>query len=216
MPYHVVKQGECLSSIARRFGFSNWRTIYDHIENTEFRQLRPNPNLLYPGDRLFIPEREQREERGATEQRHRFKRRGEPTRLKIRLIDSEGEPLTNKRCLLEAGSGRNEAPTDDEGCIEINIPPETESGILLLHADTDSGEDEWMWNLQLGHLDPIDEVSGVQGRLNNLGFDCGPVDGISGPRTEAAVREFQGKYNLTVDGIAGPQTKGRLTEVHDE
>lgn len=33
-----------------------------------------------------------------------------------------------------------------------------------------------------------------------------PVDGIFGPETETAVREFQGMWGLTVDGIVGPRT----------
>jgi N-acetylmuramoyl-L-alanine amidase len=59
-----------------------------------------------------------------------------------------------------------------------------------------------------------DGVSGCQARLRNLGYDPGPIDGIAGPRTEAAVRAFQRDYSLTVDGICGPQTRGKLKEVY--
>jgi peptidoglycan hydrolase-like protein with peptidoglycan-binding domain len=38
------------------------------------------------------------------------------------------------------------------------------------------------------------------------GVDDLDVDGIFGPRTEAAVREFQQNENLSVDGIVGRQT----------
>jgi hypothetical protein len=46
----------------------------------------------------------------------------------------------------------------------------------------------------------------LQTMLNNRDFDAGPVDGIYGPATEAAVRAFQQANNLTVDGIVGPDT----------
>ncbi len=43
-------------------------------------------------------------------------------------------------------------------------------------------------------------------------FDPGAIDGIFGPRTQAAVRAFQAYYRLTVDGIVGPDTFWTLGE----
>jgi murein L,D-transpeptidase YcbB/YkuD len=37
-------------------------------------------------------------------------------------------------------------------------------------------------------------------------FDPGPVDGLFGPRTEAAVRAYQRDQGVLVDGIVGDQT----------
>ena len=51
-----------------------------------------------------------------------------------------------------------------------------------------------------------DDVAALQARLTEMGFDCGRVDGIYGPRTEAAVKEFQKSVGATVDGKCGPAT----------
>ena len=60
----------------------------------------------------------------------------------------------------------------------------------------------------------VDTVKGVQARLSNLGYDPGPIDGIVGPRTRAAVRRFQQEHDLKVDGIAGPNTQAKLDEIY--
>jgi peptidoglycan hydrolase-like protein with peptidoglycan-binding domain len=49
-------------------------------------------------------------------------------------------------------------------------------------------------------------VKTLQARLQTLGFDPGPVDGIFGSGTDAAVRAFQRARGIQVDGIVGPQT----------
>jgi len=53
-PYSI-KYGDTLTLIANRNGFSSWRDIYYHPENTGFRMRRPNPDKIYPGDVIMIP-----------------------------------------------------------------------------------------------------------------------------------------------------------------
>jgi len=50
-----------------------------------------------------------------------------------------------------------------------------------------------------------DDVAELQRALGNLGFDAGRVDGIFGPHTERALRDFQRNAGLTADGVGGPQ-----------
>ncbi len=50
------------------------------------------------------------------------------------------------------------------------------------------------------------QVRILQRRLAVAGFAPGPVDGLYGPRTTAAVWRFQAAGGLRTDGIAGPQT----------
>lgn len=53
-------------------------------------------------------------------------------------------------------------------------------------------------------------VRQLQLRLRRLGDRPGPIDGLYGPRTEAAVERFQRSHGLAIDGVVGPRTKGRL------
>lgn len=46
----------------------------------------------------------------------------------------------------------------------------------------------------------------VQTRLKELGFDPGPLDGVRGRATIAAVRQFQTSRGLESDGLVGPVT----------
>ncbi|TRZ73811.1 MAG: N-acetylmuramoyl-L-alanine amidase [Streptomycetaceae bacterium] len=61
-------------------------------------------------------------------------------------------------------------------------------------------------NLQTPPLMRGDDVAALQSRLTEMGFDCGRVDGIYGPRSEAAVKEFQQSVGINVDGKCGPAT----------
>ena len=58
-----------------------------------------------------------------------------------------------------------------------------------------------------------DDVMDLQGRLNTLGFDAGREDGILGPETETALRQFQREYGLEPDGVCGPATITALVRV---
>ncbi len=51
-----------------------------------------------------------------------------------------------------------------------------------------------------------DDVAELQSRLARLGFDCGRVDGIFGPRTGRALIDFQSNCGIHSDGVCGPTT----------
>lgn len=54
------------------------------------------------------------------------------------------------------------------------------------------------------------DVSAVQAQLVRIGFSEVAVDGIFGPKTQAAVAYFQQVHHLTQDGIVGPNTWSAL------
>jgi peptidoglycan hydrolase-like protein with peptidoglycan-binding domain len=56
----------------------------------------------------------------------------------------------------------------------------------------------------------INSVLDVQQFLANNGFNPGPIDGQSGPKTKKAVKEFQNTKGLFADGIVGNKTKAAM------
>lgn len=59
-----------------------------------------------------------------------------------------------------------------------------------------------------------DDVVHLQRRLIGLGFAMDRVDGIYGPQTENAVREFQKNVGLGIDGICGPDVFKSLSRLN--
>ena len=51
------------------------------------------------------------------------------------------------------------------------------------------------------------EIKKIQEKLNELGYDCGKSDGVSGKKTTAAVKKFQKDNGLAADGVVGAKTK---------
>jgi len=114
--------------------------------------------------------------------------------------------------------GIHSNPTDlfDEGLAQAIKAFQQERGLTatgLINEITQRCLDEARWKLgdrilalQSDSLMRGDDVSNLQDRLIQMGFNCGKVDGIYGSRTEASVKEFQKSVGVVVDGKCGPVT----------
>lgn len=211
--WYTVKQGDCLSSLAAQRGLKDWRSIYNHPENAAFQQQRPNPNVTAPGDRVYIPDREALSKSGDVDSRNTYVLARDKTSLRLVVADEDGQPYKQVEYELTIGKDTYQGKTDSSGLVQHLIDAEASSGVLTVRWDGPPAR-RCTWRLKLGHLDPASEITGIQARLNNLGYKAGPVDGTLGPLTHAAVRAFQEKYQLTVDGDPGPITQAKLEEVH--
>ena len=58
----------------------------------------------------------------------------------------------------------------------------------------------------------FNQIWALQGKLNELGFDCGTPDGFPGLKTQAAIRQYQAVQNLPQDGYASPSLYQRLLQ----
>ena len=205
MPKQKVGSGETTSSLAKKNGFF-WRTIWDHPENAELKAKRKDPNVLFEDDDIFIPEKQIKEVSKGTEAEHTFKLKGEPAKLKLQLLKN-GKPRANEEYVLDIDGTLTDGKTDGDGKVEHFIPPDAKSGRLIMKNGKEA------YDLQLGYLDPVDLITGVQQRLNNLGYDCGGEMGELGERTREALRKFQADNQLQETGEPDNATKAKLKEL---
>jgi peptidoglycan hydrolase-like protein with peptidoglycan-binding domain/DNA invertase Pin-like site-specific DNA recombinase len=74
----------------------------------------------------------------------------------------------------------------------------------------EAGDEPLALGAGYGVPDDARRVRSLQRTLRRLGWSPGPVDGLFGPRTEAAVTRFQREARVAADGIVGPRTRRAL------
>lgn len=231
---YKVRQGECISSIAQNYGHLP-ETIWNDPANADLRSRRDDElNVVYPGDVVVIPDKGLKDESCATEQRHRFRMKGVPAKLVLRVMEEvppeeeessqasaeesgteqtppEDSPRANIPYIVEIDGEVNRGTTDEDGMIEISISPGAKKGGLILEPGTPN---ETSVPLKLGDLNPLTKISGVKQRLANLGFDCGDQTETETASLGAALQAFQEKHGVEVTGEADQATLNKLREAH--
>ena len=205
---YVVKQGDCMNSIAYRYGFF-WETLWDLSENSELKRAREDPNVLLADDRVTIPELRRKEEPGATEEHHRFRRKGIPPKLRMQVCQL-GEPRAGAKFRLVIDREEQDGMLDNEGRFEVYIRPDATYAKLYVGEE----EDEDEYDLRLAHLDPVDTLRGAEQRLENMGFAVGNTDGAMDEQTRSALRNYQGSKEIEVTGKLDQATMDQLKQDH--
>jgi len=201
MPKQKVEQGQTTTNIADEHGLL-WSTVWDHPENANLRKDRNDPDVLNPGDKIFVPDKQATTVGAGTDQKHRFRRKGIPAKLRLRVMDFD-IPRANQQYELEVDGLTIEGTTDGGGVLEQPVPPDASKAVLRFPDDGSEMQ------LSIGHLDPPAETSGVQKRLNNLGYRC-PVDGTIGDATIEAITAFQADKGLKETGQLDDATQSAL------
>lgn len=204
-----VSQGDSAESIAADNGLL-LDTVWQHPNNQTLRQLRKDPHVLLPGDQLFVPDAQAKHVTKGTDQTHKFVRKGIPSKLHLVLLADDQTPITDQPYVLTIDGDIFQGRTGSSGVVEHSISPGAKSGKLIVGT----GQQQKIYSLSLGALDPVTEVSGAQGRLKNLGFAVPDIDGELGDETVAAISQFQQAYGLSVTGALDDATQAKLKEVH--
>ncbi len=206
MGMYEVQQGESIPSIAADSGLF-WETVWNHPQNASLKAKRKTPNQLLPGDQVFIPDLRKKVESKGADASHKFKVKGVPAKIKMQL-KMLGQPRANEPYVLQIDDQLIKGNLDGDGKLEQFMPPNAKSGQLIL------GGGKEVIPLRLHELNPIDDPSGIQQRLNNLGFLCGSEDGQLDDQAAEAIKKFQSKFGLDATGEVDAATKAKLAEVH--
>ncbi|GGK33353.1 hypothetical protein GCM10010965_27780 [Caldalkalibacillus thermarum] len=105
---------------------------------------------------------------------------------------------------VRRAAGGQQVTSSQTGIKDISAQPSTG------RVESASSAGAWSGEI-LRRGDRGAKVRDLQRLLAERGYQPGPIDGIYGPLTEAAVRRAQRDLNIAVDGIAGPQTYRALT-----
>ena len=134
MKRYVVKRGDCLSLIAHRHGMT-WPKLWDLPENAPLREKNRDPNVLYPGDIVWIPVIDPGDDSEPDAKRHRYRLKGEKTMLRLRVLD-DLEPRANVGYTLTIDSGaEHTGTTDGDGKLEHPIRPTDRTATLILEEN---------------------------------------------------------------------------------
>ena len=203
MTTHRVRQGECLETIAAQHGWLA-RALWDQPENETLKALRKDMHCLLPGDVVNVPARRPRDAPVPAGGVGRFQLAVELPKLRVRLVN-DVEPRKGEAYRLEYDDGQVlEGTTDGDGWVEQPLPVSVRTAVLVLRDGAERYE------LAVGGLDPAETTSGAQGRMSNLGYYFGRVDGELGPMTAAALRRFQRARGLEASGALDEATAEAL------
>lgn len=217
---HTVVAGEWASSIAHAYGIEDWKeSVWNDANNSDL-QVKRDPYVLAPADKVFIPEIGTKRDDAATTKRHTYQIGNDRDVFRLRLVGRNGAPLKDtdvhwSYTAMESAGVADVIRTNADGYIKIQCPRDTiEIRIRYqFHDPAAKANVPCSAVFDMGHLRPMREdddeqvrALGVQARLRGLGFMRGPLSGEVDPQTLAAVRGFRittaneayrARYNLS-------------------
>lgn len=165
MQPYVIKQGDYLALLAYKYDFDA-DAVWNDPSNDELRQLRPNPNILWPTDVLHIPNQAKTTPDSdahniATGQTNTFASDAPKVTVNVRFTDPR---FASQSCTVRELDSISGLTTDANGLVSFAAPVTLD--VATLSFDSLGIE----CACKIGYLDPPNTLSGVFQRLQNLGY----------------------------------------------
>jgi hypothetical protein len=211
MPY-IVRQGDYLAKLAFVLGFDA-DEVWNDPKNADLKTLRPNPNILAPGDILYVPEK--KPDDGLPIEKGADNNYSAPVpKVEVVLVfRSDDQPLANEPCEVLGLDGADPS-TDADGKLTLKIP------VTIRQVSVHFTGPDLTYDIRVGDMDPHTEDSGVKKRLANLGFF--PQTSRRNPDIDedemlgAALSLFQKANGLEPTGKIDDATRKALIDGHQQ
>jgi hypothetical protein len=167
MQPYVIKQGDFLAKLAYRFGFDA-ATVWMGDENSDLRALRCNPNILLPGDVLYIPDPPDPEPISLkVGQSNDFLSDAPTIQVVVQFKGTDADPsmFSSQPFAIDELPDLTGLQTDENGVATIDGVPVTLSSITLTFSNTGVAQ-----SILVADMDPINTLPGIFKRLQHLGF----------------------------------------------
>lgn len=230
----VVTDDNRMTAMAAKHKRKDYMALYE-AQPEAFRDNRPNPEILMPGDKIVLPEVEAERHPSADKKQVKFVDGTAVPELRLRLT-AAGQPLKDKNFKLiitKINPLRLAKPPDPltittagDGAITIKVDVGWLEGELLCL------DSKWKMRLLIGKLRPVHEAGGVEQRLSNLGYHVNmpPVGLPAGSDSEKKAnqaheearrkkatrfQEDKPEKGQGINGIIDPAFRKRLIKAHE-
>jgi hypothetical protein len=212
-PY-VIRQGDYITKLGHTLGFDAL-TVWNDAKNAGLRERRADPDMLHPGDLLWIPDapdhRRLSVKVGASN-RYAAHIPKKPIDLKIQI---GGEALPKEPyMILGLGPDPVEGETDERGHLVTKVDVSVREIEVILTRK------ERTLRLRIGDLDPVDTLAGLRKRLLHLGYyqptkvGIENQDATDGDALVSALKAFQAHQKLPASGKLDQDTRKALMGAH--
>jgi hypothetical protein len=164
MQPYVVRQGEFLLQLAYKFGFDA-DSVWQDPQNASLVALRSDPNTLFPGDVLYVPTPPPTA--GAslkTGSTNNFVSDAPTMTLTQQFAGPDPSMYASRAYTVQELTQLTGLTTDANGVATFSAP------VTLTTATIVFGDTGETWTLGVGQMDPINTLTGIFKRLQNLGY----------------------------------------------
>src|SRR5262249_32368030 len=160
--------------------------------NAELKAKRPNPDLLYPGDIINIPDKEEQPSPMAQGTANGYA--ADIPKVKITLVFvNDGQPMASEPFTVE-GLDPTDGTTDGSGSADFDVP------VIVKEFTVKFTKQPYAYKVMVANIDPVTEDSGVLQRLVNLGYFRRASDREDAEAFAGAVAAYQREKGMTVTG----------------